>query len=118
MNHGKPRRKKGDLHDGNSLRALLWDRHKSVIVACVVVESKKEIRTYRTMTDDLLQFCGLAERGMRPYGRDGKYRFLLEACIQSIGSGGDTDNIGNAQHKKNVPGRKTGVKDAEWVANL
>ena len=27
-------------------------------------------------------------------------------------------NVGNAQHIKQVPGRKTDVKDAEWIAQL
>jgi transposase len=94
------------------------DIHKSVIVACVAVKGKKEIRTYKTMTDDLLQLCGwLKEEG------------VLMAAMESTGSywkpvynllevEGIPAILVNAQHIKNVPGRKTDVKDAEWIADL
>lgn len=33
------------------------DIHKKSITACMIDEGKKEIRTFGTMTDELLQFC-------------------------------------------------------------
>jgi transposase len=94
------------------------DVHKSVIVACVVVESKHEIRTYRTMTDDLLQLCGwLKEEGVQMVAMESTgsywkpvYNLLEVEEIPAI--------LVNARDIKNVPGRKTDVKDAEWIADL
>jgi transposase len=94
------------------------DIHKTIAVACVIVKGKKEIRTYGTMTDDLLQLCGwLKEEGvlmvaMESTGSYWKpvYNLLEMEGIPVI--------LVNAQHTKNVPGRKTDVKDAEWIADL
>ncbi|GHV43412.1 hypothetical protein FACS1894187_25710 [Synergistales bacterium] len=94
------------------------DIHKSIAVACVIVKGKKEIRTYRTMTDDLLQLCGwLKEEGvlmvaMESTGSYWKpvYNLLEAERIPVI--------LVNAQHIKNVHSRKTDVKDAEWIADL
>lgn len=94
------------------------DIHKSIVVACVIVKGKKEIRTYRTMTDDLLQLCGWL-----------KEESVLMVAMESTGSywkpvfnllevEGIPGILVNAQHIKNVPGRKTDVKDAEWIADL
>jgi transposase len=94
------------------------DIHKSVAVACVIVKGEKEIRTYTTMTDDLLQLC----------------EWLKETCVQTVAMESTGSYwkpiynllevkeipviLVNAQHIKNVPGRKTDVKDAEWIADL
>jgi transposase len=61
----------------------------------------------------------MAERGKRLDGRNGKYRFLLEACIYNLLEvEGIPVILANAQHMKNAPGRKTDMKDAEWIADL
>jgi transposase len=94
------------------------DIHKSVAVACVIVKGEKEIRTYSTMTDDLLQLCGwLKEEGIQMVAIESTgsywkpvYNLLEVEEIPVI--------LVNAQHIKNVPGRKTDVKDAEWIADL
>ena len=94
------------------------DIHKSVIVACVIVKSKHEIRTYKTMTDDLLQLCGwLKEEGVQMVAMESTgsywkpvYNLLEVEGIPAI--------LANARDIKNVPGRKTDVKDAEWIADL
>jgi transposase len=94
------------------------DIHKSVAVVCVVVNGKHEIRTYGTMTDDLLQLCGwLKEEGVQIVAMESTgsywkpvYNLLEVEGIPAI--------LVNAQHIKNVPGRKTDVKDAEWIADL
>jgi transposase len=94
------------------------DIHKSVAVACVIVKGEKEIRTYSTMTDDLLQLCGWLKEtcvqmvAMESTGSYWKpvYNLLEVEGIPAI--------LVNAQHIKNVPGRKTDVKDAEWIADL
>lgn len=94
------------------------DVHKKVVVACVIVKGKKEIRSFGTMTDDLLQLCAwLKENGVQMTAMEstGSYwkpvfNLLETEEIPAI--------LVNARHIKTVPGRKTDVKDAEWIADL
>jgi transposase len=95
------------------------DVHKNSITACILTPEKKEIRTFGTMTDDLLllvdwiQSYGCTHAAMESTGVYWKpvYNLLeLEPSIKTY--------VVNAQHIKQVPGRKTDVKDAEWIADL
>jgi transposase len=94
------------------------DIHKKVAVACVIVKRKKEIRSFGTMTDDLLQLCAwLKENGVQAVAMESTGSYwkpvfnLLEVCeIPAVSV--------NARHIKTVPGRKTDVRDAEWIADL
>mgnify|MGYP005755480437 CR=1 FL=1 len=95
------------------------DVHKKSITACVLTPKKKEIRTFGTMTDDLLllvdwiQSEACTHVAMESTGVYWKpiYNLLeLESSIETY--------VVNAQHIKQVPGRKTDVKDAEWIAEL
>jgi len=78
---------------------------------------RKEVRTFSTMTTDLLGMRDwlLAERvsvvGMQATGAYWKPVFyLLEHDIECW--------LLKAWHMKAVPGRKTDVKDAQWIAEL
>ena len=95
------------------------DIHKNMMVACVFTSvRKKEVRQFSTMTEDILQLvswlketdCEMA--AMESTGSYWKpvYNILEEEHIPIM--------IVNAQHIKGVPGRKTDVKDAEWIADL
>jgi transposase len=94
------------------------DVHKKTVVACVITPKEKEIRTFSTMTDDIISMVdwlkckGCTHVAMESTGSFWKPIFnLLELeDIKSL--------VINAQHIKNVPGRKTDVKDAEWIAGL
>lgn len=98
------------------------DVHQAMVVACVLLgrgdeKPRKEIRTFRTVTRELielrewLQELGCTHVGMESTGVYWKpVHALLEDQFEVI--------IGNAHHIKNVPGRKTDVKDAEWIADL
>ena len=77
----------------------------------------KEVRSFGTMTADLLQLGDwLEEQGathvaMESTGVYWKPLFnLLEDRFTLV--------LANAQHIKQVPGRKTDVKDCEWIADL
>lgn len=98
------------------------DVHQATVVACVLVgegqkRAKKQVRTFRTVTKDLhalgdwLTELGITHVGMESTGIYWVpvYR-ALEGRFELI--------VGNAQHIKNVPGRKTDVKDSEWLARL
>ncbi len=98
------------------------DIHKRTVVACVIVpgsarQARKEIRTFGTMTDDLLALAdwlaaeGVTHVAMESTGVFWKPIFnLLEDHFQLL--------LVNARDIKQVPGRKTDVKDCEWIADL
>jgi transposase len=98
------------------------DVHQGTVVACVLTGSPngkvhKEIRTVSTFTRDLLALrdwleeLGITHVGMESTGVYWKPVYaVLEEHFELI--------VGNAQHIKQVPGRKTDVKDSEWIARL
>jgi transposase len=94
------------------------DVHKKSVVACALTEEGKETRTFGTMTDDLrqlgewLQDQDISQVAMESSGVYWQPVFnVLEAMGLEI-------LVANAYHIKAVPGRKTDVKDAEWIADL
>jgi transposase len=98
------------------------DVHKQTVVACLMVPGKgalpqKEIRSFGTMTPDLLELadwlnaCGVTHVAMESTGVYWKPVWnLLEGQVELL--------LVNARHIKQVPGRKTDVKDCEWLADL
>ncbi len=94
------------------------DVHKGTVVACVMGTGiKKETRTYFTMTNDLfhlkewLKENRITHVAMESTGVYWKPVFnILEDAFEVI--------LVNARHVKNVPGRKTDVKDSEWLCKL
>ncbi|MBS3947640.1 MAG: IS110 family transposase [Dethiobacter sp.] len=94
------------------------DVHKKTVVACVLTPQGKELKTFSTMTQDLLELADwllvrqVSHVAMESSGVYWKPLFnLLEELELSV-------MLVNAQHVKAVPGRKTDVKDAEWLAEL
>lgn len=93
------------------------DVHKKTVVACVITSGKKETRTFLTMTNDLLKLkewlkeCGVTHIAMESTG-------VLWKPIYNLLEDGFNVAVANASHIKAVPGRKTDVKDAEWIADL
>jgi transposase len=98
------------------------DVHKKTVVACVLIPDGQggwgqEIRTFGTMTVDLLALsdwllaCGCTHIAIESTGDYWKPVFnILEGTCEVL--------LVNAQHVKAVPGRKTDVKDAAWLAEL
>jgi transposase len=98
------------------------DVHKKTVVACRIVPDGKgewqiEVRTFGTMTDDLLKLADWLREGkvthvaMESTGVYWKPVFnILESDFEVL--------LVNAKHIKFVPGRKTDVKDAQWIAEL
>ena len=98
------------------------DVHKETVVACVRHMSdglvRREVRTFKTLTSDLLALSEwLASEGCT--------HVVMEATgvywkpVWHILSDGDVAlTLANAAHVKNVPGRKTDVNDATWLADL
>jgi transposase len=98
------------------------DIHKKTVVACVLLTDSdgtphRFVRTFGTMTADLLalgdwlRFHGVTYVAMESTG-------VLWRPIFTVLEEGRTLILVNAQHIKAVPGRKTDVKDSEWLADL
>ncbi len=98
------------------------DVHKTSVVACVLAvgpegEPRKEVRTFGTMTADILALAewlagwGCTHVAMESTGVYWKPIWnLLEGSFELL--------LVNARHIKAVPGRKTDVRDSEWIADL
>jgi transposase len=99
------------------------DVHKKVIVACVrILESKdgtvqSRLRKFGTMTADLMELREwLAEVEVTHVAMESTGVYW-QPVYNVLESGFETLLV-NAQHIKKVPGRKTDMKDAEWIAQL
>ena len=98
------------------------DVHKKTLTACIMIGregkiTKKEIRTYSTMTEDI--------EGLRDWLKsEGVTHVAMESTgiywrpVYNILEEGFEIMLVNARHIKNVPGRKTDVADSEWLCRL
>src|SRR5580698_4815902 len=120
---GIPRRRCG----GGTMEVLYphcagLDVHKDTVVACVrhmaTGSVEREVRTFKTTTKDLLALSDwLAEHGCTHVAMEATgvywkpvWNILSEGAFELI--------VANARHIKNVPGRKTDMNDAMWIADL
>lgn len=104
------------------------DVHKEVIVACLLKGRLEEdpepiIREFPTLLSGLDEFKKwIMENGCRNVAMEstGVYWFPIYNVLESILYGEERVNIivANPHHMKNVPGKKTDVKDAQWIATL
>jgi transposase len=98
------------------------DVHKRTVVAAIIVPDgqggwRKETRTFGTTTPELLALLdwlvslGVTHVAMESTGDYWKPVYnILENTVEVL--------LVNAQHVSKVPGRKTDVSDAEWLAEL
>jgi len=98
------------------------DVHKQSVFACRIYangdgEVVSEVRKFGTFTGELLQLSDwlrevqVTHVAMESTGEYWKPIYnVLEGQFELV--------VANAYHLKNVPGRKTDVKDAEWIAQL
>lgn len=98
------------------------DVHKAMIVACVRIVGRgkvgRECRTFETTTAGLLMLLAwLTESGCTHVAMEATgvywkpvWNILSDGAFELI--------VANAAHIKNVPGRKTDVNDAMWIADL
>jgi transposase len=100
------------------------DVHKKSVVACALVGEagavpEREVRTFGTMTADLEGLAGwLAERGCTHVAMEATGAYWKPVYNVLEARGGVELVVANAEHFRAVPGRKTDVKDAEWLADL
>ena len=98
------------------------DVHQATVVACVLVyeggKRRKVVRTFRTMHTSLLELrAWLQEQGIEHATMEGTGVYWRPVYEVLEGSGIELFLV-NARHVKGVPGRKTDVNDAEWLATL
>ncbi len=98
------------------------DVHQATVVACLLIvlqngRMQKQVRTFGTTTRELLSLRawllseGCTHVAMESTGVYGKPVYtILEGAFQIV--------VANAQHVKKVPGHKTDVQDAGWIADL
>jgi transposase len=98
------------------------DVHESTVVACLLTgpgnkKPRKETRTFKAFTRDLVALRDwLRAEKVTHVGMESTSVYwmpvyaVLEEDFELV--------VGNAQHIKNVPGRKTDASDAHWIADL
>ena len=94
------------------------DVHKKLIVACLRKGNKQEIRDFGATTRELLELADwLKEGGCEMVAMESTASYWKP--LYNILESSDLNTmVVNAHHMKAVPGRKTDVKDAEWIADL
>src|SRR5450631_3347547 len=98
------------------------DIHKDSVVACVrhMVDSKvtSPVKTFKTTTQELMALSDwLSAEGVTHVGMEATGVYWKP--VWHILSDGEVELVlANAAHVKNVPGRKTDVNDAAWLAEL
>lgn len=98
------------------------DVHKRTVVACVLLTQpdgtvQREVRTFATMTAELLALADwLDSQRVTHVARESTGVFWKP--VFNLLEDGRTIVLVNPQHMRAVPGRKTDVKDAEWLADL
>ncbi|WP_335872472.1 IS110 family transposase [Bacillus sp. 2205SS5-2] len=98
------------------------DIHQKEIVVCSLTgnhedATEKETKTFSTLTKSLFELLKwLEEKGITHIAMESTGIYWKP--IYNILEGSFDITIANAQRIKNVPGRKTDVSDAEWIAKL
>jgi transposase len=102
-------------------RCVGLDVHKDSVVACMRIQdgsnARHDVKTFGTTTKDLLALAEwLAEQGVTHAAMEATGVYwkpvwhVLEEYVELV--------LANAMHIKTVPGRKTDVNDATWIADL
>lgn len=99
------------------------DVHEKVIVACVLngklaKRPKKEIESFETNTEGLLKLLDWLEERKCSHVVMESTGVYWKPVWNILETGEFELILANARQIKNLPGRKTDVKDAEWIAQL
>ncbi|MDQ1002050.1 transposase [Neobacillus niacini] len=99
-------------------RACGMDVHKDNITACIMTPDGKEIQTFSTKTVFLLQLVDWIKQHNCTHVAMESTSVYWKPIVNLLEAEDIEFLVVNAQHMKAVPGRKTDVKDAEWIAKL
>ena len=99
------------------------DVHLDTVVACVLygkldIKPKKEVKTFSTTTTGLLELLDFINQKECTHVAMESTGIYWKPVWNILESGAFDLIVANAKKIKNVPGRKTDVKDAEWIASL
>lgn len=100
------------------------DLSKADVKVCIRVpgagkRARYEVRTFSTMSDGLLELRDwLLENGITRIGMEATASFWKSLFYLLEATEGIEPWLLNAQHIKTVPGRKTDVKDCQWICRL
>ena len=113
----------GEYMEAMVKRCAGLDVHQETIVACVLTgeldkKPESEIRTFETYTKDLEELHEwLLEKEIEQIAMESTGIFWK--CVWNIIEDEKYEiKLANAKEIKNMPGRKTDVKDAQWIAEL
>ena len=106
---------------------VLYDRccgldvHKETVAACILIREtgrvRKEKRIFGTTTKELLELADwLGNHGVTHVGMESTSVYWKP--VWNILEGLVDITLVNPQHFKSVPGRKTDLKDGEWIGDL
>lgn len=95
------------------------DVHKDVVVACSVsADGRKSVKSFGTMTESLIELCEwLKVENVEMVAMESTASYW-KPIFNILEVEGIPAMLVNAQHVKNLPGRKTDIKDSEWLAML
>lgn len=99
-------------------RACGLDVHKKSITACVVTSQGKEIKTFKSHTRYLIEMIDWMKQHGCTHVAMESTGVYWKPIVNLLEAEDIIYYVVNAAHMKAVPGRKTDVKDAEWIANL
>lgn len=99
-------------------RACGMDVHKDNITACIMTPEGKEIQTFSTKTVFLLKLVDWIKQHNCTHVAMESTSVYWKPIVNLLEAEEIEFLVVNAQHMKAVPGRKTDVKDAEWIAKL
>lgn len=94
------------------------DVHKKIIVACMRIGTKTETKTFESTSEELRRMATWMQENeceMAAMESTGSYWKPVYNVLEVLGQ---EVMVVNAKHMRNVPGRKTDKKDAEWIAEL
>ncbi|WP_339803963.1 IS110 family transposase [Paenibacillus sp. FSL R5-0744] len=99
-------------------RACGMDIHKDNITACILTSNGKEIQSFPTKTVFLLQLIDWIKQHECTHVAMESTGVFWKPIVNLLEAEGVEFLVVNAQHMKALPGRKTDVKDSEWIAKL
>jgi transposase len=94
------------------------DIHKDNITACILTSNGKEIQTFPTKTVFLLQLIDWIKQHECTHVAMESTGVFWKPIVNLLEAESIEFLVVNAQHMKALPGRKTDVKDSEWIAKL
>lgn len=98
------------------------DVHKETVVACVRImadgKARRECRTFAATTEQLIELRAWLEACRSTHVAMEATGVYWMPVFRILDEGGFELILANAAHIKNVPGRKTDMNDAMWLADL